>query len=399
MEAYIVDVVRTPRGAAKKTGSLASVKPIEMAKLLFERLVERNELDPNYIEDVIVGCTNQLKDQGANIGKIAPLFAGMPESISGVTLNRFCSSGLEAIGYGSLKIHGGTEDLIIAGGTQSLSRLPMGIDEGAWYGDPEVSEAVNYVNNVIAADLMASLERFDRKPLDEFGAKSHMRAMNARDKGYFSPSLIPVYDKENNLLLDKDELIREDNTMEKLSTFDPFYKEFDDMRIRNIMNRRYPSLKELSHVHHKGNSPSLADGASFALLASKKKMAQLGLKPRAKIVAFANQAADPMLLIGAQKATEKILAKTGFSVNDIDLFECNESFAASVVKYQRDLKIDPECLNVNGGVIAMGHSLGGTGGMLLAVLLDELERRDLKRGLISITGGAGTGTAMIIERV
>lgn len=398
MEAYIVDVVRTPRGAAKKTGSLASVKPIEMAKLLFEKLIERNELDPKYIEDVIIGCTNQLKDQGANLGKIAPLYTGWPETVSGVTLNRFCSSGLEAIGYGALKINGGTEDLIVAGGTQSLSRLPMGADEGAWYGDEEVSRAVNYVNNVIAADLLASIENFDRPMLDEFGAESHKRAMKARDNGFFASSLIPVFDRENNLLLDRDELIREDNTIEKLSTFEPFYKELDDPQILDVISSRYPTLKKLKHLHHKGNSPSLADGASFALIASKKKMEELGLKPRAKIIAFANQASDPMLLIGAQKSAEKILAKTGFSIKDIDLFECNESFAASVVKYQRDLKIDPERLNVNGGVISMGHSLGGTGGMLLAVLLDELERRDLKRGLISITGGAGTGTSMIIER-
>lgn len=399
MEAYIIDVVRTPRGAAKKTGSLSKVKPIEMTKLLLEKLVERNQFDPRYVEDVILGCTNQLKDQGANLGKIAPLFTGWPESVSGVTLNRFCSSGLEAIGYGALKIHGGTEELIVAGGAQSLSRLPMGADEGAWYGDPEVSEAVHYVNNVIAADLLASLENFNRQPLDEFGAKSHERAKNAREKGYFSHSLIPVFDKENNLLLDRDELIREDNTYEKLSAFDPFYHEIEDPKLMDVIHKRYPTLNEIRHVHHRGNSPSLADGASFALLASKRKSEELGLKPRAKIIAFANQAADPMLLVGAQKSTEKILEKTGLSVKDIDLFECNESFAASVIKYQRDLGIDPERLNVNGGVISMGHSLGGTGGMLLAVLLDELERRDLKRGLISITGGAGTGTAMIIERL
>jgi acetyl-CoA C-acetyltransferase len=398
MNAYILDAVRTPRGAAKKSGALRDVKPIELLAQLLAALQERNQLETSRVDDIVLGCVTQINEQGANLAKIASLYAGWHESVSGVTLNRFCASGLDAVGYAALKIHAGMDQLVVAGGVESVSRTPMFADEGAWFADPEVSEAVRFVHMVISADIMASLERFEREELDHLAMQSHLRAARAERESLFTQSRIPVRARDGSVLLDRDELIREDTSMEKLSQLEPSARKIGMGNAKEWTQARYSNLAEVVHLHHSGNSPSLADGASLLLIGNEKMARTENLRPRARIIAIANTASDPLLLTGGQKATEKVLAQAGLQASEIDLFEVNEAFAATVLKYQRDLKIDPDKINPYGGAIAMGHALGATGGMLVTTLLDALEHRGLKRGLIAISGGAGVGTAMIIER-
>lgn len=399
MNAYILDAVRTPRGAAKKSGSLRDVKPVDLLAQLLVALRERNQLDTSRVDDIVLGCVTQIKDQGANLAKIGSLYAGWPESVSGVTLNRFCASGLDAIGYAALKVAAGMEDLVVAGGVESVSRTPMFADEGAWFADPEVSEAVRFVPMVVSADIMATLEGFEREELDLLAVQSHQRAARAELEHRFSRSKIPVRTKDGNLLLDRDELIREDTTVESLAKLEPSVPKMGGIgRAQAWIQQAYPSASEIIHLHHSGNSPSLADGASLLLIGNEHAARAGSYRPRARIVAIANTASDPLLLGGGQRATEKVLAKAGLQSRDIDLFEVNEAFAATLLKYQRDLQIEPDRLNPYGGAIAMGHALGATGGILVATLLDALEDRGLNRGLVAISGGAGIGTAMIVER-
>ncbi len=399
MEAYILDAVRTPRGAAKKSGSLSSQKPIELAAAVLRAIQSRNRLDTAQVEDIVMGCVTQTKEQGADLARIAALYAGWSYLASGVTLNRFCASGLDAIGYAALKVGSGMEQLVAAGGVESVSRVPMFADEGAWFSDPIVSAATDFVHMGVSADLMATLEGFEREELDEYAVESHQRAAWARDCGRFAQSLIPVENGEQQLLLDRDELIRDDSTVERYAEFEPSFAQIGAGRATEAIEARFSAARSMRYVHHRGNSPSLADGASLLLIGSREKAAELGLTPRARIVAVANAAADPLLLTGGQVATEKVLSKAGLTPQEIDLFECNEAFAATVLKYERDLGIDSERLNPNGGAIAMGHALGATGGMLMTTLLDELERREARRGIVAISGGAGVGTAILIERV
>jgi len=400
MDAYIVDAVRTPRGKASPKGSLRSVKPVKLLDPLYKALQERNQLDTQEVEDILLGCVTQTGEQGADIAKISALYAGWSEHISGTTLNRFCASGLDAIHLAASKVHSGMEDLLVSGGVESVSRVPMFSDKGAWFADPEVNKATRFVHMGISGDLIANLEGFSRQELDEYAIRSQQRAAKATEAGYFSPSLIPIRDSEGNALLTKDELIRGSSTTEQLAEFPPTFEKIDPQGAQYRALKRYPELKAFEFLHHKGNSPALADGAALLLLANKAKAQELQLPIRARILSFANCSVEPILMLtGGQLAVQKALKKAGLSPQDIDLFEFNEAFAATVLKFQRDLNIDPEKLNPNGGTIAMGHALGATGGMLMATLLDELERRELRYGVVAISGGAGVGAATVIERI
>jgi acetyl-CoA C-acetyltransferase len=400
MDAYILDAVRTPRGAAKKTGALASVKPIDLLAALYRALEQRSGLDTALVDDVVLGCATQTGEQGANIARISALYAGWSERVSGTTLNRFCCSGLDAINYAALKVSSGLERLVVAGGVESASRVPMFGDNGAWFADPLVRERTGFVHMGVAADLVATLEGFDRAELDAYAVESHQRAAHARDAGHFAPSLVPVCGPDGQLLLDRDELIRSDTSAEKLAAFEPSFAEFGAQGMDALALARYPQIDQLRHLHHRGNSPALADGASLLLIGNQAQAEALGLRPRARIRAFANAACEPVIMLAAaQAATQQAIANAGLTLAQIDRFEFNEGFAAPVLKLQRDLGISPERLNVNGGTIAMGHALGATGGMLIATLLDELERSGLRFGVAAIMGGAGLGTATLIERV
>ncbi|PWA09423.1 acetyl-CoA C-acyltransferase [Pueribacillus theae] len=400
MDAYIYDAVRTPRGAARKTGALVSITPINLLSQLFSSLHKRQQWDQELVEDIVLGCVTQVNDQGANIAKIAAIAANLPESIAGITVNRFCSSALDAVGIAAQKTNAGSEHIVLAGGIESISRVPMFADNGAWYRDPEVSKKTNFIQMGVSADIIATLEKFERQQLDEYAIQSHERAAFARRNQYFSNSIVPIYDTENNIVLENDELIRENSTVGSLAQLVPVFGKVGAGLAEEAIYRDFPQLDgKINHLHHPGNSPSLADGASLLLIGNKQAEEKLGIRPRARIVAVTSASTNPLLLTGGQTATEKILAKTDFSVDDIDLFEYNESFAATVLKYMRDLGINENKLNVNGGVIATGHAMGATGGMLIITLLDELERKNLQRGLVAISGGGGVGTAMIIERV
>lgn len=399
MEAYIYDTVRTPRGAARKSGSLLEVNPIHYVAQLFHALEVRNELNLAEVNDIVLGCVTQVRDQGANIAKIAALFAGLSHTIPGMTVNRYCASGLDAIIIAAAKVKAGIDELIIAGGVESSSRVPMFSDEASWFTNDEVREKTNFLHMGISADLMVSLFGMNREELDEYAYESHVRADRAYKQGYFDRSLVAVYDQHNERLLEKDELVRPDISMSKLATLLSSFSEKHVKAMKETIQQQFPQLHEIHHLHHAGNSPALADGASLVIIGSKEKGEKLGLTPRARIVASTTESDHPLLLGGGQKAAETVLKKSGLSIADIDLFEFNEAFAATVLKFQRDFQLHRNQLNVNGGVIAMGHALGATGGMLICTLLDELERRNQQRGLVAISGAAGIGTAFIIERV
>jgi acetyl-CoA C-acetyltransferase len=395
MDAYILDAIRTPRGAGKATGSLAQVKPIDLIAGLLCEMDKRHDVFRLALDDFLLGCNTQTGEQGANLARIAAGYAGF-ENVPGATLNRFCCSSLDAVNIAALQIHAGMSDLVLAGGVESVSRVPMFGDNGAWFSDANVKEKTRFVHMGTAADLIATLEGFERAELDAYAIQSHHRAAAARDAGKFSPSLVPVKNGDGVVLLDRDELIR-DNITDLIGKFAP---SFADETMNVYARDRYPQIDAVRHVHHRGNSPAIADGASLVLLGSKEKAQALGMKPRAKIVSFANTACEPVImLVAAQSATEKAIAKAGLRVQDIARFEFNEGFAAPMLKVLRDLEMDPARLNPNGGTIAMGHALGATGGMLIATLLDEMERSDSQFGVAAIMGGAGLGTATVVERM
>ena len=399
MDAYIADALRTPRGAAKENGGLAGIKPVELMARLYRALEERNQLDIEQIEDIVLGCVTQSGDQGGNIAKISAIYAGMSDGTSGQTVNRFCTSGLSACSTAAMKIMSGMEDLVIGGGVESMSRCPMFSDKGPWYTDKEVMKKTRFVHMGISGDLVASLEGFTREDVDQYAIRSQHRAARAWDNGYFDNAIVPVRDRDGETVLDKDEIIRGDVTLEKLATLKPSFEDIGRKGVDEIALQRYPQLKEISHVHHPGNSPGMVDGAALVLFASEKQIKVQNLRPRARILAFANASVEPIVMLTAgQKAAEKALKKAGLAAEDIDLYEVNEGFAAVALKFERDFTIDADQINVNGGAIAMGHPLGASGAILLGTLLDELERRQLKRGLVSLCGGAGVGEAMIIER-
>lgn len=399
-DAYIFDAVRTPRGLGKKKGALYEVSPIELLVTVFQAIEERNHLDTSQIEDVILGCVTPIGEQGADIARIAALYAGWDIKVAGVTLNRFCASGLEACNLCAAKVMVGLEDLVVAGGVESMSRVPMGTDGGAWYQDPNVNNALSFIPQGVSADLIATLEGFTREDVDRFALRSHQKAAYAKKEGYFKKSMIPVRDINGTVILDHDELIREDASMDALAGLKPSFDIPGKMGFDDTALRKYPMLEKINHVHHAGNSSGIVDGASLLLIGNKEKGKALNLKPRAKFKSMAVIGEEPtIMLTGPIPATKKALKKAGMTLHDIDLFEINEAFAAVVLKVIKDLEIDPGKINANGGAIAMGHPLGVTGAMLLNTLLDELERRDKQTGLCTLCVGGGMGITTIIERV
>jgi acetyl-CoA C-acetyltransferase len=401
-EAYVYDAIRTPRGRGKPGGSLYSVKPITLvADLLRELLARHPGLDPGRIEDVVLGVVSPIGDQGSVISRTAALVAGLPETAAGVQLDRFCASGLEAVNTAAEKVRSGWEHLIVAGGVESMSRVPMGSDGGAWMMDPETNDATSFVPQGIGADLIATLEGFSRDDVDAYALGSQERAAKAWAGGHFARSVVPVRDRNGLPLLERDEHLRPDTTLSGLGALPPAFAGvgaaggFDAVALQ-----KYHWVERIEHVHTAGNSSGIVDGAALVLIGSEQVGRELGLQPRARIVAAAVTGTDPtIMLTGPVPATRKALATAGLSVGDIDLFEINEAFAAVVLKYLKDLDLDPERVNVNGGAIAMGHPLGATGAMLLGTVVDELERRDARRGLVTLCIGGGMGVATIVERV
>jgi acetyl-CoA C-acetyltransferase len=400
-EAMIFDAVRTPRGKGKSDGALYGVRPIDLAASVLKALKERNHLDTSQVDDVILGCVTPVGEQGANIAKIASLYAGYGDSVSGVTINRFCASGLEAINMSAAYISSGVTDLMVAGGVESMSRIPMASDGGAWSSDPQVASATSFIPQGISADLMATLDGITREDVDRFAVESQKRAAIATEKGYFKKSIIPVKDMNGLTLLDRDEIIRADATLEGLATLKPaFDKMGKEGGFDSVAIQKYPHLERISHVHHAGNSSGIVDGAAAVLLGSREAGARLGLKPRAKIRSIGIACTDPTLMLdGPTPATCKALTKAGLTMKGIDLVEINEAFAAVVLRYLRRMEFSTEKTNVNGGAIALGHPLGATGSMLMGTLLDELERRDQSLGIVTLCIGGGMGVATVIERV
>ncbi len=400
-QAYLYDAIRTPRGRGKANGSLNSVRPLDLLKTLFDELRERHDLDTSQVDDVLLGCVTPVKEQGGNIARTAPLYAGWDLDIPGAQLNRFCASGLEAVNLAAMKVRSGWEELVVAGGIESMSRVPMGSDGGAMWDDYEVMGQLDIVPQGISADLIASLEEFSRADVDGFALLSQRRAATAQANGYFR-SIIPVRDAVGNILLDRDEHLRPDATMEGLGALKPAFEGLGAMGFDAVALKKYPQLERINHVHTAGNSSGIVDGAALVLVGSKEKGEALGLRPRARIVSAALLGDDPTIMLTAPApASKRALAKAGMAVGDIDLFEINEAFASVVLKFIREMGLPdgPERVNVNGGAIALGHPLGATGAMILGTALDELERRDLSTALITLCAGGGMGIATIIERV
>ncbi|MFW5966441.1 MAG: acetyl-CoA C-acyltransferase [Persicimonas sp.] len=393
-DAYIFDTVRTPRGKGREGGGLSEVTPIALLEGLYDALAERQNFPLERVDDVLLGCVTQTDEQGADLARISVLYADWPVSVSGMTLNRFCASGLDAVNLGAAKVATGMEDLVVAGGVESISRVPMFSDEGPWFADPEVARKTRFVQMGFAADVVASRAGLDRDTLDAYAVESHQRAARAFEKGRFDQTLVAVTDGDGQVVLDRDELIRPETSVEKIADFAPA---FADQTSEAFAAEVYPDL-ELEHVHHRANSPSLADGAALSLVGNETCVEELGLKPRARIRSWANASMEPVAMLTAcETAAERALQNAGMTAADIDLWEVNEAFAAVPVKLQRDFDIDPDRFNVNGGTIAMGHAMGATGTMLLANLVDELKRRDLQTGLVTISGGAGLGSAAVVE--
>jgi acetyl-CoA C-acetyltransferase len=399
-EAFVFDAIRTPRGRGKSSGSLHQVKPIKLLSSLMQTLQARHALDTRLIEDVVLGVVSPVGDQGSVIPKTAALAAGWDVQVAGVQINRFCASGLEAVNLAAQKVRSGWEDLVVAGGVESMSRVPMGSDGGAWAMDPETNSGICFVPQGIGADLIATLDDYSREQVDEWGIRSHKLAAKARAEGRFDRSIVPVQDELGITLLDRDETVRADASLEAMAQLKPSFEKIGEMGFDAVALRRYPQVERIRHVHHAGNSSGIVDGAALVLIGSESMARTLGLTPRARIVATALTGADPtIMLTGPMPATRKALAKAGLTIDDIDLFEVNEAFAAVPLRYMSELGVPEEKINVNGGSIAMGHPLGATGAMLLGTVIDELERRSLKRGLVTLCVGGGMGIATIVERL
>ncbi|MEH6821685.1 MAG: acetyl-CoA C-acetyltransferase [Dietzia psychralcaliphila] len=401
-EAYIYDAVRTPRGKGKSSGSLYSVAPIDLAVGVLRGLVERNgSLDPAQIEDVVMGIVGPVGEQGAVLPRIAAIAAGLPETVAGVQQNRFCASGLEAVNLAAQKVRAGWEDLVIAGGVESMSRVPMGSDGGAWAQNPRVNYTTSFVPQGIGADLIATMEGFSRADVDEFAARSQELASAAWDDGRFAGSVIPVVDSAGRVVLDHDEHIRRGTTADDLASLRPSFAALGEQAgFDAVALQKYHSVERIEHVHHAGNSSGIVDGATAMLIGNAEAGERNGLKARARIVSAAVIGSEPtIMLTGPTPAARKALAKAGLTIDDIDLFEVNEAFAAVPMKFAGDLGVPMEKINVNGGAIAMGHPLGATGAMILGTALDELERRDARYALATLCVGAGMGIATIIERL
>ena len=398
--AYIFDAIRTPRGRGKAGGSLNEVKPVILASNLLKALKERNNLDTSLVDDVVMGVVTPVGDQGACIPKTAVQVAGWDSTVAGIQLNRFCASGLEAVNIAAQKVASGWEDLVVAGGVESMSRVPMMSDGGAWALDPQTSFNTNFVPQGIGADLIATLDGYSREDVDKFALNSQIKAANAWKEGKFSKSVIEVKDQNGITLLDHDEFIRPESTLEGLGKLKPSFAKMGAMGFDDIALSKYYQIDKINHIHTPGNSSGIVDGACTVLIGSEEAGKKQGLTPRARIVATAVTSSEPtIMLTGPAPATRKVLARAGLTIDDIDLFEVNEAFASVVMRFISEMKVPIEKINVNGGSIAMGHPLGATGAMLIATLVDELERQQLKRGLVTLCVGGGMGIATIIERV
>jgi len=401
-EAMIYDAVRTPRGKGKADGSLHEVKPVALVTGLIHALLERNpKLDPQTIDDVVLGCVTPVGDQGADIAKTAAIVAGLPDTVAGVQVNRFCASGLEAVNLGAQKVRSGFEDFVLAGGVESMSRVPMGSDGGAWAMDPLTNFETSFVPQGIGADLIATIDNVTREDVDKFALQSQKRAAAARAEGRFTRSLIPVRDRNGMAILSEDEFIKPNSTLEGLAKLQPSFQMIGEMGgFDAVALQKYHYLESIRHVHTAGNSSGIVDGAALVLIGSDKAGERAGLTPRGRIVSTALSGADPtIMLTGPAPAARKALAKAGLKKEQIDLWEINEAFAVVPLRFMRDLDISQEITNVNGGAIALGHPLGATGAMILGTILDELERRKLRYGLCTLCVGGGMGIATIVERL
>ncbi len=400
-EAYIYDAVRTPRGRGRKDGSLHGATPVHLAATVLAALRDRNRLDTAAVDDVILGCVEAVGEQGANIARIAALVAGYDLAAPGFQVNRFCASGLEACNIAAAQIMAGQSDLVVGGGVESMSRVPMMTSGGAWAVDPDVARKTRFVPQGISADIIATRWGYSRRDVDAYAVASQRRAALARDEGRFACALVPVLDVNGFAMIEHDECIRAETSIESLAALKPsFADQGEQLGFDAIAIQRYPDMERIEHVHHAGNSSGIVDGAAAVLFGSRAAGERLGLKPRARVRAFASIGSEPtIMLTGPSLAAEKALKRVGMGVGDVDLFEVNEAFAAVVLRFLDALKVPPERVNVNGGAIALGHPLGATGAMLLGTVLDELERRGLATGLVTLCVGAGMGTATLIERV
>ena len=399
-EAFVYDAIRTPRGKGKKDGSLYEVKPINLLAGVLTELQRRNDFDTSKVDDVVMGVVSPVGEQGAVIAKVAALKAGWDFTCSGLQINRFCASGLEAVNLAAQKVRSGWEELVVAGGVESMSRVPIGSDGGAWAMDPETNSKTAFVPQGIGADLIATLEGFSRQDVDAFALESQQRASKARANGYFARSLVPVTDFMGQVILSEDEFIKPQTTLDGLSALKPAFEQMGAMGFDQVALTRYPQVERILHVHHAGNSSGIVDGAAALLIGSEAAGKAHGFTPRARIVAAALSGADPtIMLTGPMPAARKALAKAGLSIDQIDLFEVNEAFAAVVMRFMKEMRVPHDRVNVNGGAIAMGHPLGATGAMILSTLIDELHRRQLRYGLATLCVGGGMGIATIVERL
>jgi acetyl-CoA C-acetyltransferase len=401
-EAFIYDHLRTPRGRGKKTGALHEVKPVDLVVGLLDEAQKRNPtLDTDRVDDIVLGVVSPIGDQGMDIARTASLVSGLPQTVAGVQVNRFCASGLEAVNQAAARVRSGFEDLIIAGGVESMSRVPIGSDGGAWAMDPATNLATGFVPQGIGADLIATLEGFGRTDVDELAAESHARAEKAWSNGYFENSVVPVYDKNGVLVLGKDELIRPGTSVESLAGLKPsFEQQGRDGGFDEVALAKYHWVEKINHVHHAGNSSGIVDGAAIVVIGNEQVGQDYGLRPRARITSAAVIGSEPtIMLTGPAPAARKALAKAGLDAKDIDLWEINEAFAAVAMRFMKDMGISRDITNVNGGAMAMGHPLGATGAMILGTLVDELERQGKRRGLAALCVGAGMGIATIVELV
>ena len=401
-DALVFDAIRTPRGKGKVNGSLHTTKPVDLVVgLMHEMLVRNEKLDPNRVDDVVLGCVSPVGDQGADIAKTAAIKAGLPDTVAGVQLNRFCASGLEAVNIAAQKVASGWEDLVFAGGVESMSRVPMGSDGGPWAMDPETNYDTSFVPQGISADLIATVEGFSRDDVDAYAARSQERAAAAREEGRFDSAVIPVKDLNENVVLEQDEFIRPGTTVETLAKLNPSFAAMGDMGgFDAVALQKYHWVEKIEHVHTPGNSSGIVDGASLLAIGNEQTGEDLGLQPKARILATAVSGADPtIMLTGPAPASRKALEKAGIAVDQLDLVEINEAFAAVVLRFVKDMGLDMEKVNVNGGAIAMGHPLGATGGMILGTLVEELHRTGGKYGLATLCVGGGMGIATVVEAI
>ncbi|MFI6005334.1 acetyl-CoA C-acetyltransferase [Streptomyces sp. NPDC051366] len=401
-EAYVYDAIRTPRGRGKANGALHGTKPIDLVVGLIHALRERNPgLDPATIDDIVLGVVGPVGDQGSDIARIAAIAAGLPDTVAGVQENRFCASGLEAVNMAAAKVRSGWEDLVLAGGVESMSRVPMASDGGAWFNDPMTNWDTGFVPQGIGADLIATIEGFSRRDVDEYAALSQERAATAIKEGRFAKSVVPVTDRNGLVVLDHEEFVRPGTTADTLAKLKPSFADIGDLGgFDAVALQKYHWVEKIDHVHHAGNSSGIVDGASLVAIGTREAGERNGLAPRARIVSAAVSGSEPtIMLTGPAPATRKALAKAGLTIDDIDLIEMNEAFAGVVLRFVKDMGVSPDKVNVNGGAIALGHPLGATGAMLLGTVIDELERQDKRYGLVTLCVGGGMGVATVVERL